>query len=110
MIRRLLNPWLILAFVGAVGAAWLAGGWQGYWRGEAAAEARMEAERQKLQRELFRAGERLSQQGVELEALRADQDNRQREFEDAARGNLADDRPGIGADGMRSLDRLWGSP
>lgn len=110
MIRALLNPYVILAFVGSVGTAWLVGGWQGYGRGEAAAEARMEAAREATQRELFRAGEALSRQGQELAELKAGQDQKAREFEDAARGNLGDARPGIGADGMRSLDRLWGAP
>ena len=110
MMRLLPNPWLILAVLLSIGAAWAGGNWLGYSRGFAAAEARHELAREKLQRDLFAAGERISRQGVELDELRADQDNRQREFEDEARGNLADDRPGIGADGLRALDKLWGSP
>jgi hypothetical protein len=110
MNRASLTPWVILAFVASVGSAWVAGGWLGHARGEAAAEARHELVREKLQRNLFAAGEKIARQGMELEELRADQDTRQREFEDAARGNLADDRPGIGPDGLRAIDRLWGAP
>lgn len=107
---RLLNPYVIIGLIVLVVGAWTVGGVQGYRQGEAAAEARVEAARQAMQRELFKAGEELSRQGHELAALRAGQDQKAREFEDAARGNLGDARPGIGADGMRELDKLWGAP
>jgi hypothetical protein len=107
---RLLNPYLILGLIALVVGAWTVGGVQGYRQGAAAVEARVEAAREAMQRELFKAGEELSRQGAELAALKADQDQKVREFEDEARGNLGDARPGIGADGMRSLDQLWGAP
>lgn len=96
----------IAAVVFAVSGAWLLG----HSAGERTVEARQEAARQRLQRDLFAAGERLSEQGAALEAMRADQDRTAREFEDAVRSDVGDDRPGIGVDGLRALDRLWGAP
>lgn len=110
MMRALLNPYVVIGFLALVIGAWVAGGVQGYRQGAAAVEARVEVARQAMQRELFKAGEELSRQDAELAALKADQENRTREFEDAARGNLGDARPGIGADGMRELDALWRAP
>lgn len=107
---RLFNPYVLIGFSVLIVGAWITGGVQGYRQGAAAVEARVEAARQAMQRELFKAGEALSRQDAALAALRADQESRTREFEDAARGNLGDARPGIGADGMRELDALWRAP
>jgi hypothetical protein len=103
MIRGL--QWLALAaFI--LGGVWA----HGHKEGEEAATARHEKARRVLQERLFVAGEELSRQAEAIAALEADQDMRVREFEDEARGNLDDARPGIGADGLRQLDALWGAP
>ena len=110
MIRAVLNPWLISAFLVFAGASYMLGRSQGYTLGQAVAEAKTEAARVALQKGLFAAGEELSRQSFELEQLRADQQTRQREFEDAARGDPANARPGIGLVGLQDLDRLWSAP
>lgn len=87
-------------------AVWLV--WShGYGAGEAAEVARNEAERIERQQELFDLADRLSEREAELERYRDAQDALSQDLEDAARADPDNARPGIGADGLRRLERRW---
>ncbi|WP_065329973.1 hypothetical protein [Tritonibacter mobilis] len=79
----------------------------GFAAGEAAEMARNEAQRKLKQHELFQLADRLSDREAELERYRSAQFELSQEMEDAARADPDNARPGIGAAGLRRLERRW---
>lgn len=68
-----------------------------------------EKSRIKLQREVFTLGEELSRKIAELEKTEAEKLELANELEKEAFNSSGAQRPGIGADGLRRLERRWGA-
>ena len=75
--------------------------------GEAAERADEDKARAALQADLFDLADRHSQQAADLARLRAEQDQAQRDFEDAARSDPAAVGRRPDAVSLRDLEALW---
>jgi hypothetical protein len=103
-----IRPGLAVALL--VAGLAVAAGWglyrHGVQVGRAAEAAEWQAARDKLQRDLFALADRHSEAARELDALRADQDQLLREFENALAADASACR--AGDDSLRRLETLWG--
>lgn len=108
MIRS--GPAPTLALVAGLAVLAAGGGWglyrHGVQVGRVEEAAAWQAAREKLQGDLFDLADRHSEAAAELVALRADQEQLLREFEDALRADDSACRPGD--DSLRRLETLWG--
>lgn len=96
----MLRPYLIIAAIGAVGAAF----WLGWAKGEAAAEARHTKAVLAAQMAQVAAANEIAKKERERLDLEAERDEIARQLEDAAYAQPADGSCGLGADRVRRLN------
>lgn len=93
------------AFGGALALSALTG-WQGYRWGVDRTEARHAAAQEAMRDRLMRLAEDTSRIEAERLALEVERDALARDLEDAARADPDADRPALGPDSVRRLNRL----
>ena len=82
----------------------------GYWVGVERTENQYAKQKARIQQDLFEVSEKLSEKTRQLEIYKHAQKDLVQELEEQARTNPGSDRPGIGPDGMRRLQKRWGVP
>jgi hypothetical protein len=97
----LLRPWLLLA----LGVALVAAFGLGWRRGAQITQGRWEAALVAAHRKAFENAERLSRAEAERLALQAERDTLARTLEEAAYADPDADRPALGADSVRRINR-----
>lgn len=98
-----------LAALAVVAASYGVGRYHGHSAGFEASQEKFESDRAATQKRLTDAANELSMRALEIEAARDAQAELARTIEDEARNDPDGVRPGIGPDGLRRLNRRWGS-
>ena len=103
-----MTPWAISAALAAIIAVGAGGYVKGGWDGAARCEARHAVAAAKLQRELFTAADRMSEQAAEIETFRATQALLIEDLENAANADPGACR--LSDDARLRLKARWGEP
>ncbi|URC15467.1 hypothetical protein BD1_26 [Octadecabacter Antarctic BD virus 1] len=89
------------------GVSYLVADWRGYNRGVADTLADAEAARLVKQRQLFRLGEQIATQALELQSEREERKALANDLENQALSAPDADAGGISPDGMRRIQQRW---